>query len=70
MKKPCFFLSKPRLLWLESCSNPLLEMLDVKATAEAVKAKKEDVVFCVDNTVLSPYILVSFANTTLIANES
>ena len=48
---------KTKLVWLETCTNPTLVLLDVAAVAEAVKNFNSDIVFGVDNTFLSPYIL-------------
>ncbi len=49
-----------RLIWLETCSNPFLNILDVEEVAKAVKALGQDgVILGVDNTFLTPYILVS-----------
>ncbi|MEM9529563.1 MAG: cystathionine gamma-synthase [Pseudomonadota bacterium] len=43
---------KPRLVWLETPSNPLLRISDVRALAEA--AHSVDALVVVDNTFLSP----------------
>jgi len=50
---------KTKLVWLEACSNPLLDVIDLKAVKEAVKAKNPNAIIAIDNTVLSPYIVVS-----------
>ncbi len=44
---------KPQLIWLETPTNPLLKITDLKALAEA--AKKEGAVTVVDNTFMSPF---------------
>ena len=36
----------------------MLQIVDIKRMSEVIKAKKPDVIFAIDNTVLSPYILV------------
>jgi cystathionine gamma-lyase len=43
-----------RLIWLESPSNPLLRLCDIKAIAAI--AKKHQVLVVVDNTFASPYL--------------
>lgn len=43
-----------RLVWLESPSNPLLRLCDIKAIAKG--AKEHEVLTVVDNTFASPYI--------------
>ncbi|NWJ52578.1 MAG: cystathionine gamma-synthase [Bacteroidetes bacterium] len=42
-----------RLVWIESPSNPLLKLCDIKAVAEI--AHKHNLILVVDNTFLSPY---------------
>ena len=42
-----------RLIWLESPSNPLLKICDIKAISEI--AHRYDLLVVVDNTFLSPY---------------
>ena len=42
-----------KLVWLESPTNPLLKLSDIKAIAEITR--KKGVVLVVDNTFLSPY---------------
>ena len=42
-----------RLVWLESPTNPLLKLSDIKAISEITK--KRGIVLVVDNTFLSPY---------------
>ena len=44
-----------KIIWLESPTNPLLRVCDIKKIAEIAKEKKEDVLVVVDNTFLSPY---------------
>ena len=51
---------RTKLVWFEVCSNPLLKVLDLKTTIEGIKAANADVVVGVDNTFLTPYIVVSY----------
>ncbi len=45
--------SETRLIWIESPSNPLLKIADIRAIAQI--AKKHGLILVVDNTFLSPY---------------
>ncbi len=45
---------KTRLLWIETPTNPLMNIVDIKACVEAVKGKR--VIVAVDNTFASPYL--------------
>ena len=45
--------SETRLIWIESPSNPLLKIADIRAIAGI--AKKHGLILVVDNTFLSPY---------------
>ena len=47
-------LKRPRMVWLESPTNPLLDIVDIKAVCEAVK--QHDVQVVVDNTFATPYL--------------
>lgn len=44
--------AQPKMIWVETPSNPLLQITDVKATAELAKAL--NAILVVDNTFLSP----------------
>jgi len=44
--------AQPKMIWVETPSNPLLQITDVKATAEL--AKQLNAILVVDNTFLSP----------------
>ncbi len=46
--------AKPKMIWLETPSNPLLQITDVKAVCEL--AKSLDALVVVDNTFLSPVL--------------
>ena len=45
---------KTKLIWIETPTNPLMNITDIKAVAEAKKGSK--VLLCVDNTFASPYL--------------
>jgi len=47
-------LAKTRLIWIESPTNPLLRVLDIKGLAHI--ARKRNVLLAVDNTFASPYL--------------
>jgi cystathionine gamma-lyase len=43
-----------KLIWLETPSNPLMNIIDIKACVEI--AKKNNIIIAVDNTFASPYL--------------
>ncbi len=43
-----------RLIWIESPSNPLLQLTDIRALADL--AREHDIILAVDNTFASPYL--------------
>jgi cystathionine gamma-lyase len=45
---------KTKLIWIETPTNPLLNIIDIKAICEI--AKKKGVKVCVDNTFATPYL--------------
>jgi len=45
-----------RLVWLESPTNPLLSVTDIRAIAEVVHARSPGTLLAVDNTFATPYI--------------
>ncbi|HBR12870.1 MAG TPA: cystathionine gamma-synthase [Chryseobacterium sp.] len=45
---------KTKLIWLETPTNPLMKLVDIKMVADAVKGK--GILVAVDNTFASPYI--------------
>lgn len=49
-----YFNKNTKLLWLESPSNPLMRIIDIKSCAEL--AKKHNALTAVDNTFASPYL--------------
>jgi cysteine-S-conjugate beta-lyase len=48
------FSAKTRLVYVESPTNPLLRVIDLKAIAAHVHAR--GAIFCVDNSTMSPYL--------------
>jgi cystathionine gamma-lyase len=46
--------AKTRLLWLETPTNPLMNIVDIKACVEI--ARKNNIIVAVDNTFASPYL--------------
>jgi Cys/Met metabolism PLP-dependent enzyme len=53
-KKAIHSLTRPRLLWLESPTNPLLDVVDISALTQLAKGREMRVV--VDNTFATPYL--------------
>lgn len=47
------------MIWLESPTNPLLQLIDLKQIAASVKAIRPDIITVVDNTFLTCYFQVS-----------
>ena len=47
---------KTKLIWIETPSNPLLKIADIKAITLAAKKIKEDVLVAADNTFATPYL--------------
>jgi cystathionine beta-lyase/cystathionine gamma-synthase len=45
---------KTRLIWLETPTNPLMNVVDISGITDAAKGKK--IIVCVDNTFASPYL--------------
>lgn len=45
---------RTRLIWIETPTNPLLNVVDIKAIVDQVKGR--DIRICVDNTFASPYL--------------
>lgn len=46
--------AKTKLIWLETPSNPLMNVIDIKACVDI--AKKKNIIVAVDNTFASPYL--------------
>jgi cystathionine gamma-lyase len=49
-----YITDKTRLIWVETPTNPLLNIIDIRKVAEI--ARKRNVLLCVDNTFASPYL--------------
>jgi len=47
---------KTRLVWLETPTNPLLDLCDLAAIAEGARAHPSRPLVCVDNTFATPYL--------------
>ena len=45
-----------KLVWLETPTNPLMKIADIKAISEAVKSTNKDILVAVDNTFATPYL--------------
>lgn len=45
-----------KLIWVETPSNPLLKIVDIKAISEAKQALFPDAILAVDNTFATPYL--------------
>ncbi|HFK5566160.1 TPA: cystathionine gamma-synthase [Elizabethkingia anophelis] len=45
---------KTKLIWLETPTNPLMKLVDIKAVADLIQGK--DILLAVDNTFASPYL--------------
>ena len=45
---------KTKLIWLETPTNPLMKLVDIKAVADLIQGK--DIFLAVDNTFASPYL--------------
>jgi cystathionine beta-lyase/cystathionine gamma-synthase len=50
--------SNTKLVWLESPTNPLLKVMDIRKIAEITH--KKGILLVVDNTFLTPYFQVTF----------
>lgn len=48
------FTKKTKLVWIETPSNPMMNIIDIKGLAGV--SKKFNALFCVDNTFASPYL--------------
>ena len=47
---------KTKLVWLETPTNPLMKIADIKAICTAVKDINSDILIAVDNTFATPYL--------------
>ncbi|XP_063705553.1 cystathionine gamma-lyase-like isoform X2 [Culicoides brevitarsis] len=48
--------SNTKLMWLESPTNPLMKVCDIKKLSDLAHKLKSDIVVVVDNTFLTPYL--------------
>lgn len=46
--------AKTKMIWIETPTNPMLKLVDIKAVTEV--AKEKGILTCVDNTFASPYL--------------
>lgn len=49
-----------QMIWLETPTNPLLNLTDIKAVSEIAKSKNPEILIVVDNTFLTAYFQVLF----------
>lgn len=54
-----FLTDKTRLIWVETPTNPLLQIVDIASVAQVTKAR--DILFAVDNTFATPYLQTPLA---------
>ena len=54
------FVGNTKLVWFEVCSNPLNMVVDLKATIQTVKEFNSEITVGIDNTFLSPWIVVTY----------
>ncbi len=45
-----------KLIWIETPTNPMLNLIDIKKITARVKAVRRSILVCVDNTFASPYL--------------
>ena len=45
-----------KLIWIETPTNPMLNLIDIKSIVKAVKSVRHNILVCVDNTFASPYL--------------
>lgn len=48
---------KTKLVWLEACTNPTIQILDITSTVARVKNNNPDTLILIDNTFLTPWIV-------------
>lgn len=51
-----------QMIWLETPTNPLLKIVDIKAVADSLKSQRQDIILVVDNTFLTCYFQVNLAH--------
>ncbi len=47
---------KTKLIWIETPTNPMLNLIDIKKVSATVKKISKRILVCVDNTFASPYL--------------
>jgi len=47
---------KTKLIWIETPTNPMLNLIDIKKITAKVKHVRKNILVCVDNTFASPYL--------------
>lgn len=50
------------MVWLETPTNPMMKVVDIKACSELVHEHNKDIVVVVDNTFMSAYFQVSVSH--------
>ena len=55
-----------RLVFFETCSNPLCDIVDVKKVVEAVRGFNKKIIIGIDNTFMTPYILVQYIKSSML----
>jgi cystathionine beta-lyase/cystathionine gamma-synthase len=48
--------AQTKLIWIETPSNPMLNLIDIKKMVDVVKSVRKNILVCVDNTFASPYL--------------
>jgi len=48
--------SQTKMVWIETPTNPMLNIVDIEAIATLAKNHRSDMMVCVDNTFASPYL--------------
>ena len=51
---------KTKMIWIETPTNPMLNIIDIKSVCDIVK--DSDVMVCVDNTFATPYLQLPFGS--------
>lgn len=47
---------KTKLIWIETPTNPMLNLIDIKKISAKAKSVRKNILICVDNTFASPYL--------------
>ena len=51
------------MIWCESPTNPTMKVTDLRAVATTIKESKQEIIFVVDNTFMTPYFQVCVVQT-------